>query len=86
MPRIRKQRQNEGTLTMTEPDKAIVYFSIDQNSEGQIQLAINYRGHGYRICGPKYDGRGRTIKKHKLTMSDVNEIRSYLDIVEGKEP
>ena len=32
-----------------------VYFSIDENSEGVIQLSINRDGGGYRICGPKYE-------------------------------
>lgn len=55
-----------------------VYFSIDENSQGQIQLAINYGPNGYRICGPKYDGSGRTIKRHELTASDIKELRNYL--------
>jgi hypothetical protein len=67
---------------MKEP-KA-VYFSIDENSRGQIQLALNYRGSGYRICGPKYDGTGRTIKSHEITLSDIKEIQSYLDAAEAE--
>ena len=57
-----------------------VYFSIDENSSGQIQLSLNYGGTGYRICGPKYDGGGRTIKTHELTAADIKEIQSYLDV------
>lgn len=55
-----------------------VYLSIDQTPEGGIQLSINRNGYGYRICGPKYDGRSKAIGRHKLTKRDVEEIRSYL--------
>lgn len=66
---------------MKKPEK--VYFSIDENSQGVLQLAINLRGGGYRICGPKYDGSGRTIRRHELTARDIVEIRSYLDAAES---
>lgn len=56
-----------------------VYFSIDENVDGMIQLSINSCGGGYRICGPKYDGRGRIIKKHKLSPQDIAEIQWYLN-------
>jgi hypothetical protein len=62
-----------------------VYFSIDENADGLIQLSIEREGIGYRICGPKYDGRGRTIKKHKLTAADVKEIRSFLSSVRSPQ-
>ena len=55
-----------------------VYLSIDQTPEGGIQLSINADGAGYRICGPKYDGRSKTIGRHKVTERDVQELRSYL--------
>lgn len=55
-----------------------VYFSIDQTQEGGIQLAINSGGTGYRICGPKYDGRSVTIGRHKITKRDIEELRAYL--------
>lgn len=55
-----------------------VYFSIDQTPEGGIQLSINSGGTGYRIAGPKYDGRSRTIGRHKITKRDVEEIRAFL--------
>jgi hypothetical protein len=60
---------------------AEIYFSIDKTPEGHLQLAINDSGGGYRICGPKYDGRSQTVKKHVLTPRDVEEIRSYLALV-----
>lgn len=34
--------------------------------------------HGYRIAGPKYDGRGKTLLKHFVTERDVAEIIGYL--------
>ena len=55
-----------------------IYFSIDQTPEGGIQLAINDDCGGYRIFGPKYDGRSKTIGRHKLTPRDVEEIKRYL--------
>lgn len=55
-----------------------VYFSIDRTPEGCIQLSINAEGHGYRIYGPKYDGRSKTIGTHELTARDVQELRAYL--------
>jgi hypothetical protein len=60
---------------------AEIYFSIDKTPEGHLQLSINGDGGGYRISGPKYDGRSKTIKQHILTPRDVEEIRSYLALV-----
>jgi len=60
-----------------------IYFSIDQNSRGELQLAINNpNGSGYRISGPKYDGSGRTLRIHNLSRRDISELRSYLDLAE----
>lgn len=55
-----------------------VYLSIDQTPEGGLQLSINGGRSGYRIFGPKYDGRSVTLSKHKLTKRDIEEIRTYL--------
>lgn len=60
-----------------------IYLSVDQTPEGSFQLSINMedengRGHGYRIHGPKYDGRSKTITRHKVTPRDVEEIERYL--------
>lgn len=57
-----------------------IYFSIDQTPEGGIQLSINGGGTGYRICGPKYDGRSKTIGRHKITERDIDEIRAYVQL------
>jgi hypothetical protein len=61
-----------------------IYFSIDQTPEGHLQLAINGDGHGYRISGPKYDGRSKMVTKHVLTPRDVEELRWYLALVGAK--
>jgi hypothetical protein len=62
-----------------------IYFSIDENGRGQLQLAINNpRGSGYRIYGPKYDGTGRTLHIHPLGKRDIDELRSYLDAAEAR--
>ena len=55
-----------------------VYFSIDLSPDGGLQLSINGGRSGYRICGPKYNGQSRTIKRHKITGRDIEQIRSYL--------
>jgi hypothetical protein len=62
-----------------------IYFSIDQNNRGHLQLAINNpSGSGYRISGPKYDGTGKTLHIHQLTSRDIVELRSYLDAAESR--
>lgn len=55
-----------------------VYFSVDRTPEGGTQLSIGGGRSGYRICGPKYDGRSETVVRHKLTKRDIEEIRAYL--------
>ena len=63
---------------MPPSKKDRVFFSIDENADGIIQLSINCGSVGYRICGPKYDGRGRTIRKHIVTLRDVEELMPML--------
>lgn len=55
-----------------------IYLSIDQTPEGALQLSVNDENGGYRIFGPKYDGRSKPIRKHEITERDVSEIGSYL--------
>lgn len=60
-----------------------IYISIDQRSDGRLQLSIgkqdkNGGGHGYRIAGPKYDGSGKILLRHTITPRDKDEIMSYL--------
>lgn len=61
---------------------AKIYLTIDQTPEGALQLSINDEGGGYRIFGPKYDGRSKTIRKHEITMRDVSEIGQYFTRVD----
>lgn len=63
---------------------ARTYISVDRREfDGAIQVSIGIEdedggGHGYRIAGPKYDGRGKTLLKHFITERDVAEIRGYI--------
>jgi hypothetical protein len=60
------------------------YISVDQREyDGALQVSVgvedeNGGGHGYRIAGPKYDGRGKTLIKHFITDRDAREIIGYL--------
>jgi len=64
--------------------KSRLYLSVDKRThDGALQMSIGVEdegggGHGYRIHGPKYDGRGKTIIRHYLTDQDVWEIKNYL--------
>ena len=61
-----------------------IYLSVDKREcDGALQISINAEdenggGHGYRIAGPKYDGRGVTLLKHYITERDVSEMVQYL--------
>ena len=47
---------------------------------GGLQLAIeDTNGSGFRIAGPKFNGSGKPLQKHKISERDAKEIRSYLD-------
>lgn len=67
--------------------KAGVYISVDQRSiDGAMQISIGIQdesghGHGYRLAGPKYDGRGKTLLRHVLSERDATEVKVYLDKV-----
>jgi hypothetical protein len=60
------------------------YISVDRREcDGGLQISIGSEdedggGTGYRIAGPKYDGRGKTLLKHYVTERDVREIEGYL--------
>ena len=59
------------------------YISVDRRDcDDGLQLSIGVEGdggsHGYRIAGPKYDGRGKTLLKHYINERDVGEIMRYL--------
>lgn len=61
-----------------------VYISVDRRTvDGALQISIGVQGddgngHGFRIAGPKYDGRGTTLLKHFLSDRDKREIAEYL--------
>jgi len=63
---------------------ARTYISVDRREcDGGIQLSIGIEdddggGYGYRIAGPKYDGRGKTLIKHFISKRDAEEIKRYL--------
>jgi hypothetical protein len=63
---------------------ARAYISVDRRDcDGGLQISIGSEdatgGTGYRIAGPKYDGRGKTLLKHFITERDVREIKGYLE-------
>jgi hypothetical protein len=63
-----------------------VFLTVDQTPEGRFQLSIGNENGGYRIAGPKFDGRSKTIMRHEIRPRDVSEIGQYLDLVgRGKE-
>lgn len=61
------------------------YISVDlRDCDGGLQICIGIEGddgsdHGYRIAGPKYDGRGKTLLRHYITERDAREIKGYLE-------
>lgn len=62
-----------------------IYLSVDRDQlTGGIQISINDKGGGYRIAGPKYCGQSVTLRKHILTVRDVDEISRYLRAVKRK--
>jgi hypothetical protein len=63
----------------TESKDDSVYITVDFRKFGSAyQISIMHEGIGYRIAGPKYDGNGLTLLKHKLTARDRKEIIAYL--------
>lgn len=56
-----------------------VYLCVDrQLASYQLQLSIMSDGAGYRIAGPKFDGRSESLIKHKLSRKDADEIITHL--------
>ena len=58
------------------------FVSIDITPEKHIQVSIGggrekYE-YGYRIAGPKYDGRSRNYQDRELDERDIQNIRKYL--------
>ena len=56
-----------------------VYLCVDQDGWTKgLQLSIGDDNGGFRIAGPKYNGSGKSLIKHKLTERDIAEITAYL--------
>ena len=59
-----------------------IRLAVDRREfDGEIQVCIERikTGTGFRLLGPKYDGRGARLASKVLTKSDADEIRSYLE-------
>ena len=73
--------ENPGTWSMISVERGVnmgIFISVDQRSDGAVQVSISDENGGYRIAGAKYDGTGKTLLKRELTASDANEIKRYL--------
>lgn len=46
---------------------------------GGTQVSIGDENGGYRIYGPKFNGSSKPICEIKISESDAEEIRRYLD-------
>jgi hypothetical protein len=65
-----------------------IYLTLDRNNRGAYQIGImrirpDGSGTGYRILGPDYDGDNTEIAKRELTFHDAQEIRKFLDEIDG---
>jgi len=57
-----------------------IYFSVDRDGwTNGLQLSIENENGGFRIAGPKYNGRSKNLQRHEITQRDAEEIRRYLD-------
>lgn len=68
-----------------------VTFAISESPEGHLKLSINAldekgSGGGYRIFGPKFDGRDTILREVSIRRRDAEEIRKYLDRVPMDTP
>lgn len=44
-----------------------------------IQVSVADNNSGYRLAGPKFNGSGKRLTRHRLTARDAAEIRRILD-------
>lgn len=58
-----------------------VRISVHSTPEGAIQVSIGDGDTGYRISGPKFDGRSTLVYEHVVTKSDAKLIAQYIDEV-----
>jgi hypothetical protein len=75
----------ESTAGVNVDTAAVVLNVWRDGATGGLQLSIDNEredgsGHGYRIAGPKFNGSGENLLKHRLDQRDADEIRSYLDV------
>jgi hypothetical protein len=65
-----------------------VTLTLDKSGFGSYQISINLvdeqgHGHGYRLLGPKYLGDSTELSVVTLDERDAQEIREYLDHIDG---
>ena len=70
--------RHAGSLAL---DPRSAFFALYKDGwTGGLQLSIeDATGSGFRIAGPKFNGSGTVLQKHKISERDAKEIRSYLD-------
>jgi hypothetical protein len=49
--------------------------------DGAIQIAIEDDNGGYRICGPKFFGKSRVLRRVYLDRATADAIQAYLERV-----
>lgn len=65
----------------------MIFLTVDRRAvDNALQVSINdgepgKGSHGYRIAGPKYDGKGTQLLKKEITKREAEEILSYLEKV-----
>ena len=60
-----------------------VILTVDERAvDGAIQVSIGNERGGYRLAGPKYDGRGCQLLRVVLDERARAVIRRYLDAVD----
>jgi hypothetical protein len=77
LPRILRTTHRPRRAPMSKK----VYLTVDQTPEGHFQLSIGDENGGYRIAGPKFDGRSKTVMRHEIRPRDVSEIGQYFSAV-----
>lgn len=55
-----------------------VELCVYETPEGALQLSIEEDGGGYRLAGPKFDGRSTLRLKRTLAVEDIDVILRYL--------
>lgn len=65
-----------------------IYLDLYQTPEGHYQLSIGDDVGGYRLFGPKFDGRGELKRRQKLGVRDAEQLLIWANRVrtEAEEP